>query len=149
MRYVLVLSPMLVVTACAGPGDLSLGVAEPRWAQRLEEAGRLPVGRVVAIDRFPDGTGTAVTQPGYVALPSWPTTTMPTLDTSAATGEVSKKGLLLYRHTVRLNTAAVQVVDADYELAVGDCVAVRSWKVGQQQVTQLVTALAGACDGVR
>ena len=139
----IVLATSFIATSCATGGNLDLGVAEPRWAQRPEEAKLLPVGKVISVNRISQDTGQKLTQPGAAGTASQigVQTDVRALATASARG-----GITVYRHSVRLQSGQMLEVDTEYQFKVGDCVALRTSAHKQSKSTQLVEALLGACE---
>lgn len=108
------------------------------WAQTNEETGKLPVGRVILVERVPflphgsGGTG------AYAAVaPKAGVGTI--LVASLLTDTLSAQWV--YRHTVQLRGTEVQIARDEYAAyKVGDCVAVRTTP------DLLVPAAPGQCD---
>lgn len=134
---------IMALTACAVGNDQPLGAAEPRWAQRPEEAGRLPVGRVVSVTRLEAPTWTSPLQPGSVDAKG---IAAPKVDTSLVIRAASRNSDVLFRHAIQIRGGVIQQVDVEYRFAADDCVAIRTVRTGKLPTLQLVSALAGACD---
>ena len=130
----LFLSIPLQLVACASTPDVPHA-----WAQIPEEAGKLPVGVVVSVERentpstTRTGAGTAAGISGAVGP----------IAGSVAVAFIDglRPGSTSYRHSIRLR-ASGEIISR-VELApykVGDCVALRA------QPEFVVPALPGACD---
>lgn len=138
--------PLALLAACAGAPDQPLGIAEPRWVQRPEELGRLPVGIVVSVTRISEPGMAKAPQVDYVE--GWPNMVSPKLGANPlGLGALEGRGTAVYRHVVKLGATAVRQVDTEYDFAVGDCVAIRVVGSGAARSVQLVSALPGACSG--
>ncbi len=108
------------------------------WAQTNEEIGKLPVGRVILVER----------------VPFWPhgsggTSTYAAVAPKAGVGAILVASLLtdtlsaqwVYRHTVQLRGTEGQIARDEYTAyKVGDCVAIRTTP------DLLVPAVPGQCD---
>jgi hypothetical protein len=138
----IILAASFIAASCATGGDLDLGVAEPRWSQRPEEAKLLPVGKVVSVNRFDQDTGPQLTQPGAAGTASQIGVQA---DLRALATTTGRGGVTIYRHSVRLQSGQMREVDTEYQFKVGDCVALRTVARQHSPSTQLVEALAGAC----
>lgn len=138
-----VLAASVLAASCAAGGHLDLGIAEPRWSQRPDEALRLPVGRVLAVQRVDAGVAPPLTQPGAAAMGSQIGVQV---DVQALARTSGAKGTSVYRHSLRLRSGQLQAVDAEYRFSVGDCVALRARLQPDARPPQLVVALPDACD---
>jgi hypothetical protein len=131
---VLVIS--LSVCACAG---LQQARELPRaWSQTPDEVNKLPVGRVIAVERnvyFRDTRTSPGAAAGAMAVgPAAAVVGIPII-------EGMRNGDWYYRHIVRLKGSGELVARDEYAAyKVGDCVALR------MQPFLTVPALPGACD---
>ncbi len=108
------------------------------WAQTNEEIGKLPVGRVILVERvpfWPHGSGGTS---AYAAVAP-----------NAGVGSILVASLLtdalsaqwVYRHTIQLRGTEARIARDEYAVyKVGDCVAVRTTP------DLLVPAAPGQCD---
>jgi hypothetical protein len=133
----------MAIAACAAGNDLPGGAAEPRWAQRPEEAGRLPVGRVVSVTRLDAPNWISPLQPGGVDARGL---AAPRVDSSVVIRDASRNSDVMFRHTIQLRGGAIQEVEVEYRFAADDCVAIRTVRTGKLSTLQLVSALSGSCD---
>ena len=126
---------LLVLGACAAPaGDGGI------WSQRPEERGRLPIGRVVAVQlieaREPRPLATS-TSAGSIPGAG---VSADTAGVIAATGGSSAGAL--YRYALRMSGGDTRLVEAEQTFRVGDCIALRTDAAGRASI---VTALAEEC----
>lgn len=108
------------------------------WAQTNDEIGKLPVGRVIQVERvpfWPNGPSGASTYAAVAPMAG----VVPVMVASLLTDSLSAQWV--YRHTVRLGGTEAPVVRDEYAAyKVGDCVALRT------KPDLLVPAAPGQCD---
>ena len=126
----------LALSACAG---MSQERKQPTaWAQTVEEVGKFPVGRVIAVERVsyvPHGYGGSPLYGAMAATVGPPQAVMaiPIIDAFASNW--------FFRHTVQLRATGEKVVwDEFAAYDVGACVAIRT------EPDLLVLAVPGQCD---
>lgn len=146
MRYVHYVVLVAVATAgCAGMSSKVPNETVAAMAQVPEEAGKLPVGQVLSMEKIWFQRDRPPPKPAYVS---------PQGAAIAAAVvpifESIRNADWFYRHSLRMKTGEIVSVDLKYEFKVGDCVAFRA---GLQEGTALqnraaIPALKGECDGL-
>ena len=133
------------VCGCAGMDSEVPDKYRP-LAQLPDEAGKLPVGRVVAVEKITFQRGSRPsTQAAY---------TSPTIGpAAAATARVFdsiRDTDWVYRHKFRMKGGEIKLIDLKYELAVGDCIAFRPGLQADEPLESraAVAALPGQCNGL-
>jgi len=129
----------LVLASCAGVQTEREAPAVS--AQQTEEAGKLPVGRIVTGERVdvqrsrplnPGGVAGAIGAAGPIALPV------------LALANAVRNADWFYRYSIQMKRGGEQVLESQYEFKVGDCIAFRSGL--QEQSVAAIRALPGECD---
>jgi hypothetical protein len=116
---------------------------EPVWSQRPEEAGKLPVGRVVAIAEASPTDLSSISEPLSAGLLAG-ASLKPHASGRAAVGKAPTGEISAFRHAVRLRSGEIREYVVEYRFKVGDCVAIRSSE--PNKYATLVSALPWQCD---
>jgi len=116
---------------------LDAGSSPVKVMQRADESGRMPVGRVVSIERLVS-TDAPPERPFFSQGPVSGQT-----DTAAVIASAARKPTPRYRYTVQLLTGERRTAELEAVFDIGDCVAFRP--VSSGGADQMVSALPGAC----
>jgi hypothetical protein len=135
-RLVLI-AALALLGACAAPHDD--GGFQAAWAQRPEERGRLPVGRVVSVERLGSRDEPLSLPASAGVVPGAGVAAVTAGVVSHTTGNPGQ----IHRHTLELNGGETRRVDVGYPFKVGDCVAIRVGSAASSAA--LVSALDGEC----
>jgi len=141
MRSYATLLMVSVLALCACASDPDNAGSGALWAQREDEAGKLPVGRVVAVRELRVDPIPALSEPAAAGIGAGASVKP---STSGVTAVATGRDTRLYRHTVQLRNGPTELLDTDYQFSVGSCIAVRS-RSGRSNAV-LVSALPGQCD---
>ena len=131
---------MLAVALCSCATRGTDGGFEPLWAQRPDELGRLPVGRVESVEQARGGEPAALAtqaSAGRVAGASVSPSTAGVIASTTGTAAFP-----LHRYTLRMRGGGTRLVEAEQAFRVGDCVAIRAGAEGQ---AALVSARPEEC----
>ena len=133
----------LTLGGCAGISSAVPDQNRP-VAQLSEEAGKLPVGKVLSVGKVWFQRESEAPTPVYVnpSLAAAASAAMPLFEAIRNTD-------WLFRHSIRMKTGETVSIDLRYEFKVGDCVAFRA---GLQEETELrsraaISALRQECEG--
>jgi hypothetical protein len=113
------------------------GSSPVKVMQRADESGRLPIGRVVSIERLVS-TDAPPERPFFSQGPVSGQT-----DTAAVIASAARKPTPHYRYTVQLLSGESRTAELEVVFDIGDCVAFRP--VSSSRADEMVSALPGAC----
>lgn len=133
---------LLLVTVCVAiAGCASRRVSDDTvnsWAQLPEERGKLPIGKVISVERIAFRVDRAATSnaSAYAVNPIYGPAGFALLDSIRDSG-------FFYRHVFRMTDGSEKKVDLDISYKVGECIAFRSGLDAGSQWP--VRALPGEC----
>jgi hypothetical protein len=117
------------------------------WSQRKEEGGRLPLGKILAVEEFRVQRDRPFNSGAYAAA-------VPYVGGLAAAGAMlvgraATSTDTAYRHAIRMKTGELYVFELEFAYKVGECIAFRQG-LSSESVQDMwpVRALPGECERV-
>ena len=136
--------PLLTLAALLTVGCASRGVSDEiveSWAQKIEERGKLPTGRVVSVERLAFVAERGATSPAAAMGVLGPVLG----GLSIAVADRIRDTGFFFRHIIKMSDGTLRAVDLDHTYTVGECIAFRS---GLQKEDQFpIRALRDECVG--
>ena len=137
-----ILTIAFALSACASQPELSLGAAEPRWSQRPDEVGLLPVGRVLSVLPVDTSNAISLTKPAPASIAGLVSVQSDAVSLARAAGAGTYR---LYLHRIQLTSGEIGEAGVEYRFAVGDCIAIRKVLRRGAVLVELVAGLPDAC----